>query len=186
MSDTVSVDQTELRKLGRRDIPAATAHLLRLDPDNRRLRFGSYVSDGFIREYTGRLSGMDTVVFGAFIDGTLRAIGELHGLRRSWPARAEAALSVEPDWQNRGIGSKLFARLVTVAQNRGIRSLHVLFLHENRRMRRITRKHDAKLEFFGEDIEATLDPPLATALSLAREFAEDSLASMRGMLRPVG
>ena len=179
MSSKSSISTPDIRRLWKRDLPEITRHLLRLDTENRRLRFGTYVTDAFIRSYAEQIIGLDSVVFGAFPDGQLRAMGELRGLYKSWPAHAEAAFSVEPDWQGMGIGTTLFSRLVTASQNRGIKSLHVLFLHENDRMRRITAKHHAELEFHGGEVEATLDPPWPTPLSIAEEIAENTSAYVR-------
>lgn len=179
MSRQTTISTPEIRRLWKRDLPEITRHLLHLDTETRRLRFGTYVTDAFLRSYAAGVIGLDSVVFGAFVDGDLRAMGELRGLYRSWPPEAEAAFSVDPAWQGMGIGSTLFARIVTAAQNRGITRLHVLFLHENDRMRRITAKHHADLEFHGGEVEATLDPPWPTPFSIAGEIAENTSAYVR-------
>lgn len=108
MSDLSTHLSHEIRKLGKRDIPEITQHLLRLDGKSRRSRFGVPVKDEFIRTYAGRIIGVDALVFGAFHDGRLRAIGELRGLVQAWPHEAEIAVSVEPEWQGEGIGGALF------------------------------------------------------------------------------
>lgn len=179
MSDHSSHTTPEIRKLWKHDIPEITQHLLRLDDETRRLRFGSFVKDGFIRNYAEHLIDVDSLVFGAFPDGQLRAIGELRGLFQPWPHDAELALSVEPEWQSKGTGSALFSRLVTASQNRGIKSLHVLFLNENKKMQNIAAKHHPALDFHGGQVEATFDPPWATAMSFAREIGEDASAYVR-------
>ena len=170
---------SEIHKLRKRDLPEITEHLLRLDPETRRMRFGNAVSDDYIRTYAERMFDGDSVVFGAFPDGQLRGISEMHELKMPGRADAEVALSVEPDWQNRGIGSALFERIVTAARNRFFDSLHVLFLHENKRMQRIAEKHHPKLEFHNGEVEATFDPPWPTPISFAKELADDTSAYVR-------
>ncbi|WP_340110243.1 GNAT family N-acetyltransferase [Pikeienuella sp. HZG-20] len=169
----------EIRKLGKRDIPEITRHLLRLDRRSRRSRFGASVKDDFIRTYAGRIIGADALVFGAFHDGRLRAIGEVRGLSQASPHEAEIAVSVEPEWQGEGIGGALFSRLVTAAQNRGIKVLHVLFLDKNKRMRSIVAKHHPRMRFDSGQVVATFDPPWATPMSFAREIAQDAGACLR-------
>lgn len=179
MRNDMSRTDPEIRKLWRRDLPEITKHLLRLDSEVRRLRFGTATNDSFIHTYADSLLGGESVVFGAFPGGHLRAIGELRGLRQFWPSNAEIALSVEPDWQGRGIGSMLFSRLVMAAQNRGVKSLHVLFLHENERMRRIASRHKLSFEVCGREVDASFDPPWPTSLSIAHEIVDDTNAFAR-------
>lgn len=173
----------EIRKLWTSDLPDITQHLLRLDAEARRLRFDATVSDAFVTDYAERVIEVGSVVFGAYRDGVLRAIGELRGVYQLWPPNAEIALTVEHDWQSQGIGSALFSRLVESAQNRGIKSLHVLFMTENRRMRQIAAKHHPGLVFLDGQVDASFDPPWPTPLSLVHEFVADSGAYVRQMVQ---
>ncbi len=179
MSVDSSVSAPEIRKLWKSDIPEITRHLLRLDHETRYSRFGALVGDEFISNYAENTIAGDKVVFGAFFDGHLRAIGELLGLFQSWPHDAEFALSVEPGWQNEGVGGMLFARLVTASRNRGVKSLQGLFFNENERMQRIVAKHGPELHRNNGQIEATFDPTWASPLSFARELAQDVSAYFR-------
>ena len=169
----------EIRKLGKRDISKITGHFLRLDRKTRSARFGTVIKDTVIKNYAEHVISADTLVFGAFVDGELRAIGELRGLLESCPPDAELALSVEPDWQEKGIGSTLFSRLMSASQNRGIKTLHVFFSNENKTMQSIAARHHPEVTLSGGQIEATIDPPWATPWSYAREMAEDTIAYFR-------
>lgn len=182
MSNHFSHTSPAIRKLWKRDLPEITQHFLRLDHETRRLRFGTSVSDDFIRTYAKRILDIGSMIVGTFPDGQLRAVGELRGLYQPSPFNAELALSVESGWQSQGIGSALFSRLMTAAQNRRIRSLYVLFRNENKRMCRIVVKHHPKLEFHGGEVEATLDPPWPTPLSIAHEVVEEINAYIRRAL----
>lgn len=173
--------ETGMRKLWRPDMPEIAEHLLRLDKVNRRARFGTFSSDAAMQRYAEHFFDGDPVVFGAFRDEKLRAIGELRSARPGWMSDAEIALSVETGWQGQGIGSALFERIVMAARNRGMKLLHVLFLNENERMRRITAKHHPELEFHGGEVEATLDPPWPTPFSIAEELIEDASAYVQSM-----
>lgn len=120
-------------------------HLLRLDAESRRNRFGGAVSDEFIRRYAEPSALRGVVIRGFFVDGVLRGAAELRLLERV--GEAEAALSIEKLWQSRGVGTALLERLLLAARNRRIKRLHMICLAENRRVRRLALKFDAELSF---------------------------------------
>ena len=64
----------------------------------------------------------DAVLYGYFEDGVLRGVSELHPLGAMDVATAEAAFSVESDWQGQGIGSTLMERILAAAcaRRRGV------------------------------------------------------------------
>ncbi len=169
------------RKLSSVDTDAFCAHLLRLDRENRRLRFGHAVSDAFIRTYTDVAASLGGVVHGCFIDGTLRAAAELRPVSELMPKTAEAAFSVERDFQNAGIGSALLRRTVRSAQNRGVRSLVMYCLLENGRMRAVAAKHRAVLAIEEGEVIGEVAPPVASPLSVMRESMADTLVHLEGL-----
>lgn len=173
MSDTVRI-RPEIRRLWAPDTPELIDHFLRLDAETRRLRFGGVVSDRFVRDYSTHILSDGSVVFGAFPDGALRGIAELRGVLDSKPRCAEAALLVEPAWQDGGIGDALLNRLIAAAQNRGIHKLCMMCLRENRRMQNLAKKHNAHLEVDIENVEAALAPPWPTPMSMFEEVFGDT------------
>lgn len=144
-------------------------HLLRLDADSRRSRFGSSVSEEFVVHYAGRVFRSGSVVLGAFLDGDLRAAGELYPLSEILAKDAEAAFSVETAFQGHGLGTLLMERLILAARNRGIRTLQMNCLAYNRPMQKVARKFDADLAFESDTVVAQVTAPFPTALSLAQE-----------------
>jgi len=56
------------------------------------------------------------------------------------PAAAEAAVVVTDDFQNRGLGTLLAARLLAAARERGVRRVVCEVLAENEPVRRLIRK----------------------------------------------
>jgi RimJ/RimL family protein N-acetyltransferase len=139
-----------IRQLSVRGAPLYCAHLLRLDAESRRNRFNGTVSDGYIRGYAAPSNLADAVMHGFFLNGVLRGVAELRPL----PAHeAEVALSIEKGWQGHGVGAALLERTCVAARNRGIKSLHLTYLAENLRMRRLARKFNADVKFvFGSVI----------------------------------
>jgi GNAT superfamily N-acetyltransferase len=133
-----------IRKLWIGEAPLYCAHLLRLDPESRRNRFGGTVSDDYIRGYVQAANLVDAVIHGLFVDGALREVAEL---RPSPGHEAEVALSVDKDWQGHGVGTALLERTLVAARNRGIKSAHMTYLAENGRVQKLARKFNADLKF---------------------------------------
>ncbi len=157
-------------------------HLLRLDKENRRMRFAHSVSDAFIEAYASRMSEFGSLVFGHIVDGKVRGAAELRRLGDAWGDEAEAAFSVERDFQDNGVGTDLMGRVVRAARNRRIRRLCMSCLAENARMQAIARKHEAVLRFeYGEVIGEIL-PPHPSYLSQVAEAAEDRVGFMIAVL----
>jgi GNAT superfamily N-acetyltransferase len=149
-------------------------HLLRLDEESRRRRFGGLVSDQHIRNHVEGTKGFDAVLYGFFVDGVLRGAAELRFLGpRILSREAEAAFSVETPWQSHGIGSVLLERLLLTARNRGVKFLHLACLADNKRMQQLARKFDAELSFDFGGVVGELETPRPTPLSLIREMVDD-------------
>lgn len=157
-------------------------HLLRLDDESRRLRFGMPVSDEFISEYAERTSGMNSLVYGYFHGGEMRGAAEMRHIGEAFSADAEGAFSVETDFQNRGVGSELLGRLVRAARNRGISRLYMNCLAENRKMQRIAKKFEAELHFDHGEVMGRVLPSTPTYLSLWNEAMDDSRGFVMAVL----
>ena len=171
-----------IRKLWVGETAALRDHLLRLDPDSRRSRFGSPVNRFFIDQYASRALTPESVVHGMFVDGTLRAAAELRVFGKPFPFDAEAAFSVEREWQSRGVGSELLDRTVLAARNRNIRTIYLNCLTENRRMQAIARKHEASLRIRADEVIGEVVNSGATPLSVAREFMADGYGMATAIL----
>ncbi|ARQ02814.1 hypothetical protein CAK95_07490 [Pseudorhodoplanes sinuspersici] len=148
-------------------------HLLRLDTESRTRRFGGGVSDDCIRDYVDTSMWFDTIVHGFFVDGMLRGAAELRPLCGTVTKEAEAALSVETEWQGHGVGSALLERTLLTARNRGITHLHMACLAENRRMQQLARKFAAELSFSFGGVVGEVEAAHPTPLSVVREMVSD-------------
>jgi GNAT superfamily N-acetyltransferase len=148
-------------------------HLLRLDKESRRNRFGGAVSDAFIENYIALSIGLDAVIHAFFVDGVLRGVAELRPLGKGFADEAEAAFSIEKDWQSHGVGTALLERTLLAARNRGIKLLHMACLANNSRMVDLARKFDADLKFDFGSVVGEVEAPHPTPMSLWREFVAD-------------
>lgn len=162
-----------IRRLWKVDAPTYVDHLLRLDPASRRNRFGGSVSGSYIRHHAQTAFEAANVIYGFFVDGSLRGVAELRPFDRG-EGRAEAAFSIEKAWQSHGVGTELLDRVLLAARNRGIKQLHVTCLVENRRMQQLARKFDAELRHERDCVIGEVEPPYPTPLSLMREVVADS------------
>jgi GNAT superfamily N-acetyltransferase len=169
----VFVEGGLIRKLWSVETDAYRDHLLRLDAESRRNRFGGAVADDMIRTYAATTHGSDVIVHGFFVDGVLRGAADLRILGPLHRREAEAAFSIEKPWQSLGIGSALLERSLLAARNRGINLLHVCCLAENQRMQQLARKFDAELTFDFGTVIGKVENPNPTPLSVMRELVVD-------------
>lgn len=157
-------------------------HLLRLDSDSRRSRFGGAVSDEFIRRYVGLANSLEVVLYGFFVEGTLRGVAELRPVRSPGDADAEAAFSIERPWQSHGVGSALLAHTLLAARNRNIRTLHMICLADNQRMQKLARKFDADLSFEFGSVVGEVEQAYPTPMSVLQELVADTAGFATAML----
>jgi GNAT superfamily N-acetyltransferase len=163
-----------IRKMWSVEASRYREHLLRLDPVSRRNRFGGDVSDEFLAEYAALATGIDTVIHGFFVNGTMRGAAELRPIGAPSACEAEAAFSIEEPWQSHGVGSALLARTLHAARNRGITFLHMACLADNERMQQLARKFDAELRFDFGSVIGELATPHPTPISIGREIVAEN------------
>lgn len=163
-----------VRKLWIGETDAYRDHLLRLDPGSRHTRFAGTVADEFIGRHAATASDFGVVVHGFFVDGTLRGAAELRPLGTLFKHEAEAAFSIEQDWQSHGVGTVLLERTLLSARNRGIKLLRMDCLAGNRRMQQLARKFTTEFTFDFGSVVGEVDPPRSTPLSLMREAFADA------------
>ncbi|MBL8908448.1 MAG: GNAT family N-acetyltransferase [Rhizobiales bacterium] len=163
-----------IRKLWPADRSAFRDHLLRLDEASRRSRFGAPVSDSFIADYARTAFRLDSIILAHFEGSRIRAAAELRGLSFAFTPTAEAAITVETTWRNRGLASQLMDRLLVSAQNRRVSQIYMICLRENGVMQHVARKFGARLSFDQDEVIGKLDPAWPTPASLLREGWQDA------------
>jgi RimJ/RimL family protein N-acetyltransferase len=160
--------------------PDILEHLLRLAPEDRRLRFGVAVSDATIAAYVDRIDFERDAVFGVYDDaGAL--VGVTHVARCD--DAVELGLSVHADQRGRGLAQAMFRRATLHARNRGVGELFMHCLSENAVMMHIARKAGMRIVIDGADRDASLALPPATPLSVGKEFYEGQLVLLDWALR---
>jgi RimJ/RimL family protein N-acetyltransferase len=149
-------------------------HLLRLDSQTRRERFGMQVDDAFLTQYAHTTFATGGLVFAYQEDGIVHGAAELRGLDHVAARTAEAAFSVEPAYRQRGIGTMLFERLVNAARNRRVRTLYMTCLAQNRAMQALARKFEADLVQNATDLDGYIDPLGPTPFTVFDEAVDNA------------
>ena len=151
-----------IRQLSRAERPSLYEHFLTLQQNDRRLRFGTPLSDHSVREYVERIDFGHDAVFG-IVDDELRLLGVAHVARAS--GHAELGVSVLEGHRSRGIGGALLARAHMHARNWGMRELFMHCLTENAAMMRLARRQKMDIVAEAGEADAWLKLPPADAAS---------------------
>lgn len=162
-----------VRKLLLVDKYKITNHLLQLQGEDRRLRFGGMVSNDFIKDYVAKSFNEDSQWFGVdHIDGHLVAACHVAIVN----GEAELGCSVDEDFRGEGFAQKMFNRAVTWLRTRGITNVFMHCLSENGAMKHIARKNDMILvsEYGETDAKVEVEP--ATPLTYVEEAYMNRIA----------
>ena len=164
-----------VRQLRPSELTQFTEHLLRLDAESRHDRFNGFTDDSFLAAYAERSFRDGTTVI-AYVEGD-RVLGaaELHERPDIEQPTGEIAFSVEREVQHRGIGRRLFERLLLHARALGYTKLRVTTHPQNEAMKRLARKYAASLRFEDGETVGIIDLPLSPQLDrLARASAAEA------------
>ncbi len=165
-----------IRTLSRFERVKYREHLLRLRPDQRRLRFGTSVANARIVEFVEGIDPDKTHILGLFgVD--LELVAAVH-IAIIDTGAVELAFSVDAPFCRCGIGKALMDRALSWARNRGYSRVHVHCLTENFPMRRLARGAGMALTTEGGETNALIELPSATPLS----FLEESLSEAAGLM----
>jgi GNAT superfamily N-acetyltransferase len=178
-----------IRPLSDRHRPQILAHLMRLPPHDRYLRFGYQASDEQVERYVQGLNFTRDELHGIF-DHELSLVGVSHlalpppgptqAMLGGPPAEAgrcaEFGVSVLPEMRGQRLGSRLYAHAVRSARVHGLDQLFIHALSENTAMLRIARRHGARVERMGSESEAYLCLPPADMNTRVQHLVETQLA----------
>lgn len=162
-----------VQRLGGNARDAYLAHLLALDGEDVRLRFGASLSREAIARYVAGIDFGRDAIFGVHGAG-LRLTGAAH--LAFGPGDAELGLSVLPDARRHGVGGALIARASEHARNRASKRLFMHCLAENAAMMRLARRAGMHVVVESGDADAHVALPPATPLSVTSEMLADRVA----------
>lgn len=172
-----------IRSLARRHRHRIIDHLLAMDARDRYLRFGYPASDDQIRKYALGIDFRRDEVLGIF-NRRLQLVALAHlAYGEPMPGEptrtmAEFGVSVLPQARGRGLGRRLFDTAALHARNRGIDTLFIHALSENRPMLRIAAAAGALVERDGSESAAWLRLPPDTVGSQVEQALERRLGEL--------
>lgn len=176
------IRSASFRKLGVADRAAFRDHLLRLDPEGRRCRFGGPTTDWFIENYAERSVEDGTLIHGVFVGGRLVGCGEL-AIWDPASGEAEAAFSVEARFRGFGFGTRLMRRVLLSARNRGVGTLRMTCLSANLPMQTLARRAGADILFERGEAVALLVTEGASPGSRVVEAVRDLRVRIESLFR---
>jgi GNAT superfamily N-acetyltransferase len=178
-----------VRRLWPSDRQAILDYFCRLDSETRANRFMGHVSEAGIRTYAEQAMRARGVMYGAFLHGALRGLGELRpssggSSHYFLGPQAEAAFAVEREFRRKGLGAALFERITQAARNRGVSDLHVRCFARNGPMIRLAARQGAALSRDGLEADGSLHLSGATPLSLWYETIAEAFDFTLSVTRP--
>jgi len=171
-ADVVLRDGTHVfvRPIHADDVELERRFIEALSPSSRRFRFLETMhspSDALLKQMTVINPSTDAA-YVALVneggDGPQREVGVARFSARADGHDCEFAVTVSDDWQNKGLGSLLMARLIEVARARGINEMHSSDAADNTRMRQFaeylhfrheTDPEDATLVLYSVDLKSS-------------------------------
>jgi RimJ/RimL family protein N-acetyltransferase len=175
----------QTRKLLPSEAPLLAEHLIRLSPDDRRLRFGGlFMPDDVIGRYVQRIDWTQATLIGCFDAGALCGVVQIslppHDSEANAPwmkrGTAEFAVSVEAPSRRQGVATELIRQAIAVARNRGVRDLYMVCHPENEPMRRLARKVGLRLAYESGEVMGHAELPSADGETAEAERALETAA----------
>lgn len=140
------------------DYALVRAHYLGLDEAARRHRFGVALSDELLEQWVRTLPLQNDAVLGFFDQGEL--IGLLYLVPDSQDKRrGEAALSVKPSAQGKGVGKQLTQLAMRVAVHAELTLVDIHYQRSNDAMTRITLKLPGTRTVWRDEVHVIVDIP---------------------------
>ena len=156
-------------------------HLLQLNDEDRRLRFGTQTPDEVIGHYVEHLDFNKDTVFGIF-DDDLKLIGMAHLAylpeSQGQVRAAEFGVSVLPEGRAQGLGTALLQRSAVHSRNTRIETLYVHCLASNKAMMHLAQKAGMRVEYAYGDADAYLKLSPASPATIVEEAANEHWADL--------
>lgn len=160
------------RKLSAQDKTKLAEHLLALQGEDRRLRFGGVVTDLYIDNYVEHSFDDRSKWFGVEEDNKIVAACHVAIYEDS----AELGCSVDKEYRNHKLAQAMFDRAITWLRSKGITDVCMHCLTENGAMRHIARKNYMTVVSDGGESEANVHVAPATPFTPIVDAYVDRMA----------
>lgn len=143
--------------------PAIAAHLKRLSPSDRFLRFGLITQDVYIDRYVQSINFNRDAVIGVWEAARLVAMCHLSGYLEDGQPVCELSISVDASHRRHRLGARLLDEASRLACKRGLRKIHVFMMRSNRPMQALLKAAGpVSIETEDDEAIATLTTPVAS------------------------
>lgn len=160
------------RKLTREDTSRLVEHLLKLQGEDRRLRFGMVVTDNYIENYVFSSFDTESKWFGCEDGGEI--VSACHVAVTN--GQAELGCSVDKDYRNHKLAQAMFDRAITWLRTKGITDVFMHCLTENGAMKHIARKNYMTVVSDGGESDANVQVAPATPFTPMVDAYVDRMA----------
>ena len=147
-------------------------HLKNLTDEDRYTRFGFAASSATIDSMILNIlyHQEDHHIFTYYTDGHIVGFGHLAREEDAW----ELAVSVEKEYQGRGIANELMDYMIDWGKTHGVEVLYMHCITENQKIQHLARKHGLKSwERAGHELTSRVQLPDATALDYTAQFLRE-------------
>lgn len=152
------------------------AHLLRLTPEDRYMRFGYHAHDEQIIKYVRESFDAPMSQWFGLFDDSDNAVATAHAVMIA-ADKAELGLSVDSEARGLGYGQSVFSRAVTWARSSGAKQIYMQCLSENKAMQHLARKNDAVVAVIdAHEREGIINYDSISVLAPFTDLAMDQLA----------
>jgi GNAT superfamily N-acetyltransferase len=144
-------------------------HLKNLSDNDKFTRFGYNISDASVDKFILSIlyNKKDNHLFTATANNVIVGYGHLARDHGGW----ELAVSVDQNFQNQGIASNLIEFMIDWAKVRGISSLYMHCIHDNKKIQHLSTKHGLKVVLRdGQDLTAKMELPAPDALDYTTQY----------------
>lgn len=155
-------------------------HLLALDSESRRLRFGIEMRDETIINYIDKIRWNEDGLYGIF-NFEMLLVGFAHAARCN--DMIEFGVSVLPKYRGRGYGTALFIKAVLFARNHYINKIFMHCLLKNAPMLKIARRKGMRLVVESGEVDAYLELPPLDQASIAEDMVQEELGTFDTVLK---
>lgn len=130
-------------KLTSNDSSLMINHFMKLPEEDKMNRFHSCVARESIENYVHNIDWENRTCIAKIVNDEIAALGELVS---NGDDDAEIAVSVLPDFQNRGIGRQIISDLLSIASDKQYSKVHMIFTRGNSKMMSVAKSVDVDIE----------------------------------------
>ena len=168
------------RKLNKLDIEKVIDHLVSLQGEERRLRFGGVVTDDYIKSYVEK-SFEDDVSQWFGCDSHNEVVAACHVA--IYNSDAELGCSVSKEFRGQGLAQQMFDRAIVYLRAKGITDVYMHCLSENQVMKHIATKNDMAVVSCCGETDAHVEVAPATPITYYRDSVLDRIAIYDMLIR---